>query len=58
MGTCDFLVFITEKYYLIYNHYDSYFSFLENKLLEEIKIIIYCHLIQKNIFKFPDKLVE
>jgi hypothetical protein len=50
MGTCDFLVFITEKYYLIYNHYDSYFSFLENKLLEEIKIIIYCHLIQKNIF--------
>jgi hypothetical protein len=53
MGTRGFFGFYyKKKYYLIYNHYDSYFSFLGNKLLEEIKKMLENDLFEEWLTKF------
>ena len=53
MGTRGFFGFYyKKKYYFIYNQYDSYFSALGNKLLEEIKKMIDENLFDDWLSKF------
>ena len=58
MGTNGYFVFLYNGiYYAIYNHYDSYFSYLGNNLLNEIKNMVKEDKFEEWLDKFKNLII-